>query len=308
MTPRAAVVGAGIAGAACARALQAAGVDVEILERGRAPGGRLASPQVHGRRVDLGAAYFTVQEDAFAAVVHDWAARGLAREWTSTMAVLSAGGRDTKDGPARWAAPGGLRSLVGDLLVDTPVAFDRELRSLDDLDHDAVVLAMPDPQAARILGPEADDVDYQPVVAVAAGWARRQWPFEAAAFVNDDADVSLVADDGARRGDGAAVLVAHSTPELAARHLDDPDGVVPPVLEALRRLLDLDAEPEWTHTHRWTYAKPAGTHGDAPYELLDRGRPVGRCGDSWCPTGSPRVEAAWLSGDRVGRALAARLH
>jgi predicted NAD/FAD-dependent oxidoreductase len=307
VTPRAAVVGAGIAGAACARALGAAGVDVELIERGRAPGGRLASPQVHGRRVDLGAAYFTVQQDAFAAVVDDWSARGLARDWTSTMAVLSPEGRDSKDGPARWAAPGGLRSLVRDLLVDIPAAFEREVRSLDDLDHDAVVLAMPDPQAARILGPGADDVDYEPVIAVATGWARRQWPFEAAAFVNDDEDVSLVADDGARRGDGAAVLVAHSTPELAAHHLDDPDGAVAPVLEALRRLLDLDAEPAWTHAHRWRYAKPAGTHGDAPYELLDRGRPVGRCGDSWCPAGSPRVEAAWLSGDRVGRALAAQL-
>ena len=54
-------------------------------------------------------------------------------------------------------------------------------------------------------------------------------------------------------------------------------------------------------------AKPAGTHGDAPFELVERGRPVGRCGDSWCPSGSPRVESAWLSGDRLGRALAARL-
>ena len=307
MTPRAAVVGAGIAGAACARVLAGAGIDVELVERGRAPGGRLSSPQVHGRRVDLGAAYFTVQDEHFGALVDDWSGRGLVREWTSTMAVLSPEGRDSKDGPTRWAAPGGLRSLVRDLLADTPVTFEREVRSLDDLDHDAVVLAMPDPQAARILGPDPADVSYDPVIAVAAGWAQRQWSLEAAAFVNDDADVSLVADDGARRGDGAAVLVAHSTPELAARHLDEPDAAIAPVVAALRRLLDLDAEPEWTHAHRWTYAKPAGTHGDAPYELLERGRPVGRCGDSWCPSGSPRVEAAWLSGDRLGRAVAARL-
>jgi hypothetical protein len=81
------------------------------------------------------------------------------------------------------------------------------------------------------------------------------------------------------------------------------------VLEAVRRLLDLDDEPEWTHAHRWRFAKPAGTHGDAPFELRtgDGGRPVGRCGDSWCPSGAPRVEAAWLSGERLGRALAAQL-
>ena len=53
--PTVAVVGAGIAGAACARALLAGGVGVQVLDRGRAGGGRLASRTVSGRRVDLGA-------------------------------------------------------------------------------------------------------------------------------------------------------------------------------------------------------------------------------------------------------------
>lgn len=308
MSPRVAVVGAGIAGAACAGALRASGIEVELIERGRAPGGRLASPSVHGRRVDLGAAYFTVQDDGFGTVVNAWARRGLAREWTARLDALSDGGREAKDGPMRWAAPGGLRSLVRDLLDGGPApVLEREVRSLDELDHDAVVLAMPDPQAAHLLGPAPGDVTYEPVVAVAAGWAARGWPLDAAAFVNGDPDVSLVVDDGARRGDGAAVLVAHSTPQLAARHLDDPDGAVAPVLAALRRLLGLEAAPDWTHAHRWRFAKPAGTHGDAPFGLRElAGRPVGRCGDSWCPSGSPRVEAAWLSGDRLGRSLATR--
>ena len=47
--------------------------------------------------------------------------------------------------------------------------------------------------------------------AVAAGWSQRCWPVADAAFVNDDPDVTLIADDGSRRGDGAAVLVAHTT-------------------------------------------------------------------------------------------------
>ena len=35
------------------------------------------------------------------------------------------------------------------------------------------------------------------------------------------------------------------------------------------------------------------------------GRLVGVCGDGWGP--SPKVETAWLSGTRLGRALAQRL-
>jgi predicted NAD/FAD-dependent oxidoreductase len=146
------------------------------------------------------------------------------------------------------------------------------------------------------------------VIAIAAGWAQRCWPISDAAFVNDDADISMIADDGSRRGDGAAVLVAHTTAQRARAHLEQPDDAVAPVLEALRRTLNVTADPEWTHAHRWTFAKPVATHGDEEFGLTTHeGRPLGLCGDSWCPAGAPRVESAWLSGHRLGAALSARL-
>src|SRR4051794_20157682 len=114
-SPRVLVVGAGIAGGACAAALRHGGLAVTVRERARAPGGRLAAPVLNGRRVDLGAAYFTVSDDTFGAVVTDWQRRGLARPWTDTLAVYSAGGRSTRQGPMRWAAPDGLRALARDL-------------------------------------------------------------------------------------------------------------------------------------------------------------------------------------------------
>lgn len=292
-----------MSGAACAQALHERGVIAQLIERGRGPGGRMASPTVHGRRVDLGAAYFTVKDDAFSAVVDGWVERNLARPWTDTFEALSAGGRDTTTGPLRYAAPGGLRSLVHDLVPDD-VAVETPVDALDDLPHDAVVLAMPDPQAARLAPELCEWVDYEPVIAVAAGWADRGWNLADAAFVNDDPDLSFLADDGARRGDGAAVLVAHTTADRARRHLDQPDDAVAPVLAAVRRLLDVSDEPVWTHVHRWTFAKPAGTHGDAAFGLFTDRRPLGVCGDAWCPSGSPRVESAWLSGRRLGAAIA----
>lgn len=305
--PRVAVLGAGLSGAACAQALTQRGITVEVIERGRGPGGRMASPTVQGRRVDVGAAYFTAKEPAFDAVVDDWVQRGLARPWTDTFDVLSPDGRDSTCGPLRFAAAHGLRSLVDDLLP-APVRYETPIGSLDELTHAAVVLAMPDPQAARLVGaPPGDWVTYDPVIAVAAGWPQRRWSIEHAAFVNDDPDVSFLADDGSRRGDGAAVLVAHSTAGRAHRHLEDPDEAAAPVVAAMRRLLGIADDPDWTHVHRWTFAKPSGTHGDAEFSLDTTGRPVGLCGDSWCPSGAPRVEAAWLSGHRLGAAIAAHL-
>jgi predicted NAD/FAD-dependent oxidoreductase len=267
----------------------------------------MASPTLHGRAVDTGAAYFTTKEPDFIAVVDDWSARGLVRDWTDTFDVFSGDGHSRTSGPQRYAAPGGLRSLVAAHLP-ADVESGRSIGSLTELDHDAVVLAMPDPQAARVAPGAADWVDYEPVIAVVAAWPQRCWPVRDAAFVNDDPDVSMIADDGSRRGDGAAVLVAHTTAQRARVHLDAPEDAVPPVLSALQRMLGITADPLWTHAHRWTFAKPAGTHGDAPFRLgADGGRPLGICGDSWCPSGAPRVESAWLSGHRLGEALAGQL-
>ncbi|MBC2933688.1 FAD-dependent oxidoreductase [Nocardioides sp. zg-1228] len=310
---RVVVVGAGLSGVACARELRSAGLDTTVVDRGRVPGGRMAARRLWDRPVDLGASYLTVSDPGFAAVVDDWAARGLAREWTDTLSVLGDGDPAETVGPMRWGAAHGLRSLVEDLARGLDV-HRRDVTTLDEADAaDAVVLAMPDPQARRLVGDhpvaEALTREWEPVVAVAARWLRRTWDdaspggrFEGA-FVNGDPDVGWIADDGRRRGDDAPVLVAHSTPERAARHLDDPAAAAPAVVGAVRRLVGA-AEPDDVHVHRWTFARPVGRRDD-PFALVEGARLVGVCGDGWGQR--PRVEAAWLSGVRLGRALAERL-
>lgn len=301
------VVGAGIAGIACARQLAGAGIEVRVLERGRTVGGRLASKRIEGRYVDLGAAYFTARDEEFAQVVRGWQAAGLVREWTSEPAVLNDADRTSSSGPVRYAAPGGLRSLVADLADGLDVRLDHEVTriapgpTVDGERADAVVLAMPDPQAARLLERPPVTPDWSPVIAVAAGWPQRHWEPLTAAFVNDHPTLTLVADDGDRRGDGAPVLVAHTTAGVARAHDADPDGAIPPVLDALRDLLGIDAVPDWTHAHRWRYASP-GQDRDEPFHLGDDG--IGSAGDGW---GRARVETAWRSGTLLGRALVERL-
>ena len=309
---RAVVVGAGIAGVACAVTLAAGGVDVRVVERARTVGGRMASRRLDGRPVDLGAAYFTVRDDGFAQVVARWRAAGLARPWTSELAVLGGDGPDRAPGPLRWAAPGGLRSLVAALTEGLPVALEQEVArigpgpTVDGEPADAVVLAMPDPQAERLLDGATSAAAlvagraWRSVISVAAGWERREWAPLPAAFVNDHPLLSIVADDGARRGVGAPVLVAHTTDEPARRYDARPDDAVAPVLDALRDLLGITATPAWTYAHRWRYAQPAEPR-EAPFHLGDDG--VCLAGDGW---GSPRVETAWRSGTDLARALVAR--
>ena len=329
--PAVVVVGAGIAGVACARALVRAGIQVHVRERSRHAGGRMASPVLEGpvlggRVTDTGASYFTVTPDVvvdgFPAVVDGWVERGLARPWTDRFPVLGPDGfGEAKVGPQRYAAPVGLRSLVTDLLERTAeeaggrlvTSFSDEVRAVeagprvDGAPVDAVVLAMPDPQALRLLGPALgaeravlEARTWEPVLALVAGWQQRTWPELDGAFVADDTVLGWVADDGSRRGDGAPVLVAHSTSAFAAAHLDDTAAAAPAMLTALDRLLGT-GPPTTAQVRRWTYARPAAPREAAFHWGAAR---VGLAGDGW---GAPKVQTAWASGDALGRAVAAEL-
>ena len=310
------VVGAGIAGVSCARELTARGLPVQLRERSYVPGGRIASRTLHGRKVDLGASYLTCRTPDFQQVVDSWLDRGLAHRWTDRFAVRDAGGwRESSAGQVRYGAAGGLRALVEDLATGLDVVTRTEVcdigpgPTVDGERASAVVLAMPDPQAADLLADElaaeveaVRDRESLPALALAAGWPRPEWPDVDGVFVGDDPVLSWVADDGRRRGDGAAVLVAHTTAGFAAPRLDGPQAAAEPVLAALLRVLEIETRPDWVFLHRWSLSRPAEPHGE-PYHLGDA--MVGLCGDGWW--GPPRVETAWASGRALGRALADRL-
>lgn len=335
---RVAVVGAGISGVACAQALRAAGVEVRVIDRGRRLGGRLGVRRVDladgsQHLVDTGAAYFTVSDPDFAALAAGWSTDGLARPWTDTLGLLGPDGpRGSTTGPQRWSAPAGLRSLVDRLAEGLDTSSQRAVRSVGVVDGlpavdgeavDAVVLAMPDPQAGRVLDVEASpglasarrvlSRPWNAVITVYAAWDAAWWPTLDAGFVADDDLVSLLADDGSRRGDGAPVLVAHTTADAARGALGDPESLVAPVLARLPHLLGVPAgevpPPRSAASHRWSFAAPTQVH-DGPHLLTAvAGGLLGVCGDAWAatPSGKPRVEQAWRSGRDLGRELAERL-
>lgn len=308
---RATVVGGGISGAACANALAAAGVDVVLRDRGRRLGGRMASRLLRdtgtaydGRPVDIGASYFTARDPEFVAQVDQWRSEGVVREWTDSFHVAGPEGIEgVRSGPMRYAAPRGLRSVV-ESMIEARV----EVRSGDDVtevsNDGPVALCMPVPQARRLDDriPESS-ITWEPVIAVTCVFDDRSWLDLDGVFVNDDPVLTWIADDGRRRGDDAPVLVAHVHPVLSAGHLAEPAGVVPPAVAGVRRVLGIRDYPAWVDAHRWTYAKPLSAHQD-PFWLSPDGL-VGVAGDVWAD--GPRVEAAWLSGTALGRALASRL-
>ncbi len=111
---RIAVIGAGMAGIACARTLMQAGHDVHVYERLPQAGGRMRSVSGEHGGFDIGAQYFTVRDPRFELALQT--TPGLCRPWSvSTLRVLDAQGRQSSAAPAptehHWVATPDMQAL-----------------------------------------------------------------------------------------------------------------------------------------------------------------------------------------------------
>ncbi|NMM76516.1 NAD(P)/FAD-dependent oxidoreductase [Acidovorax sp. SRB_24] len=111
-----AVIGAGIAGIACARTLVQAGHRVTVFEKSDRVGGRTATHDTPFGGFDAGAQYFTVRDDRFAQALAT--VPGVCRPWSATtVRVLDAAGRvaaaSQPPSEAHWVACPGMDALVG---------------------------------------------------------------------------------------------------------------------------------------------------------------------------------------------------
>jgi predicted NAD/FAD-dependent oxidoreductase len=355
---RVAVVGAGIAGLACTRALVDRGATVVVYEKSRGVGGRAATRRVpaaegggDARQFDHGAQYFTARDPAFAALVAQLVRAGHAARWEGRVRVLDRGEvRPAGDGgapPERWVGVPGM-SAVGralsaglDVRLDGAVAavvregggwllHDAAGRALGR--HDAVVVAVPAPQAAPLLRAAAPALAARAAAApmtpcwsaMVAFRARLELPLDGA-FVGARGDgagsaggsavpggggspLAWVARDGAKPGRevaaGADTWVLHAGPAWSAANLERaPADVAPELLAAFREAAGVALPPHaFLAARRWRYATPDPSLAE-PF-LLDADLGVGACGD-WC--GGPRVEGAYLSGRALAASLAGRL-
>ncbi|SEN87776.1 hypothetical protein SAMN05428959_103560 [Duganella sp. CF517] len=317
-----AVIGAGLAGLSCGRHLQNAGCRITVFEKARGPGGRMSTRRADGWQCDHGAQYFTVRDSAFREEVARWEAAGVAAPWEPKLAVIG-GGKAEPDsvvrfvGVPRMSAPAAW--LAGGLAVHSGVTIDDmrheaegwRLRSkelgLHAERYDAVVLAVPAPQAAVLLEPllpltamQSNAVAMLPSWTLMLRFAQPYKPGYDAAFINDG-PLRWIARDSSKPGRaGSEVWVLQASAEWSAAHIEDDETLV--------KVLLLDAfaklggpAPEGVTAHRWRYAK-AGAASSRQAVWLPAVQ-VGLCGD-WL--GGGRVEDAWLSGLALAAKVLAR--
>lgn len=331
--PSVAVVGAGLAGAACARQLAEAGFDVSVIDKSRGVGGRMATRRAEWAgadgtpvpaRFDHGVPAFEARSEPFVDVVEAAARDGLLRPWHPWV---EREGRVTRTETPQWVptpdAPALCRALLAGLPLRTGCTVDalrREadgwvvasagedvLRGLTD-----VVVAVPPAQAAPLVAPHRPDwaararsVEMAPCWTLMAvtdepapmpAWEIAEPPGGPVARI-----VRLDARPGRARVPGLCHWVVHATDAWSRAHLEDPAADVQPVLQdALARALG--RAPTWRHAtvHRWRYANAPAEAPRAEACEADAAIGLGLCGDA---LGGSGVEGAW----RSGRALAVRL-
>ena len=83
-----AVVGAGLSGLTCARVLADGGLEVQVFDKARGPGGRIATRRAGERRFDDGAQIFTVRDNRFERTVDSWRRQGIVAPWTGKLVVV----------------------------------------------------------------------------------------------------------------------------------------------------------------------------------------------------------------------------
>lgn len=315
-----AVVGAGVAGLAAAEALTRAGASVTLFDKGRRPGGRVATRRAGAHAFNHGAQFATARGPAFQAVLAGLQAAGKAAPWPE------AGARAWVGLPGMSALTTAMAEAAGAAMqLDRHVAFLRRddagwmLRHLPSAEarpgqvidagalagpFDAVLLALPAPQATPLFAAlghgfaaETAKAVLAPCWAVMAGYAA---PVAGPGVLRPGlGPIAWAAREASRPGsEGGEAWTLHASPAWTRAHLEDSTESVAAALGAAFSALTGAPAPASAVAHRWRHALVETPLG-VPC-LWDAQSRIGACGD-WCL--DRRVEAAFDS----GQALAARV-
>ena len=326
--PRVLIVGAGVAGLTAAQALSNCGHSVTVVDKGRAPGGRISSRSGDYGPFDHGAQYFTARDPRFVARVKAWRAAGVAAPWPGRMGVARQGELSPKTGdqPERFVGVPSMRAIALHQAQMLDVVSGVKIAGLRRNDKkwwatveegsapppaDAVLVTAPSEQAAPLLEPApalaaaAGRVRHAPCWAVMVSFARTLDIAYDGLFVHDS-PLSWVARDSAKPGRPAGERwVLHGGPTWSEAHIEEqPERIASALLESFFAAVGIPpAAPTHCVAHRWRFAlaEPPIDRGC----LFDDDLRIGAAGD-WL--NGARVEGAYLSGlkaaERIRQALA----
>lgn len=313
------ILGAGVAGLAAARRLVAQGHDVEVVDKARGVGGRLATRRIDDARLDHGAQFFTTRGPAFTEFVAEAVAEGVVAEWCR--------GFGEPDGYPRYRGSEGMTSLAKWMAQDIDVRLGTEVSRIEArggtvrfvdgsgaavTESDRAIVTAPIPQMLHLL----DGGDVSLPAAVDEQLRKMSYFATLALLVVVDGAVNVDEPGGAQYDSGPYTFVAdnhrkgispvraltfHAEHDYSLRRYDDdPDEVRDELLELARPWIG-SATVTSAQLKKWRYAGPVVPLPDATVVVEADGARIALAGDAFA---GPKVEGAFNSGLAAATALA----
>lgn len=330
------VIGAGVAGLQCARRLAGAGAQVVVLDRASKVGGRCATREIDRIPFEYGPLFLHGDEPAFLGALEAVADVQRLEGWPRRVE-----GRGTPCQPEafaphqrRLAFVEGLHRFPRSLAGGLPIRLNTQVATIA-ADADGVTATSTDGQGFRgrdlvlalaleqtlgllpMLPPGAGLAGAAamlglfssvPCLAVAAVYSRgTDAPAWDVCFPEEGDALLAISNESTKRPEfGRCLLVLQGQPRWSRERLEQPrESWAEELLGHGARLVGRwAASPEQVHYHRWRYARLDKANELAnPLVFRAGASRVGVAGDLFAPGGG--VQAAWMSGDRLGVMLSA---
>ena len=314
MTARVVVIGAGLSGLTAARTLTEHGIDVVVIDKGKSPGGRVATRRIGEATLDHGAQFFTVREPRFKEIVEEWLRHDVVREWCT--------GFDDNDGHPRYRGVHGMTDIAKYLAHGLSVRYDSLAFSVqrgtstkwsvlldtgENIPADAVIATCPTPQSYSLtittdldIPEELISLDYDRTICLLAvvdqpldlgPHGARQQPCPS---------VSFAADNHIKGVSTVPALTMHADAEWSLAHWDSSTEELTSLLRELAAPLLGQARILESNVKKWRFATPRTIWPERCLALDG----IVFAGDAF---GGPRVEGAVLSGLAAAQAVSESL-
>ena len=309
------VVGAGIAGITAARKMVAAGFSVCLLDKSRGLGGRFATRRIEGQSFDHGAQFFTSRGKVFRAEVQNWVEAGIARPWFG------------KPGDERFCGVGGMNQLAKELSAGLDVRRGQKVEWVR-FSHGVwsvrsnqgvfqgyrLLLTNPAPQAIELLETsEAGNcnefidtlhlIKYEKCISLMLLLGSELGLSECGIIQSEiEEPISTITETSVKGITDLPGIVIQSGPEFAEKNFTASTNTV------FKRLTDalpisVNLEVKGMSVQKWRFAKRKN-HALECFFNQDESNFLWHSGDGY---NAPRIEGAFLSGERVAESIISSL-
>jgi predicted NAD/FAD-dependent oxidoreductase len=318
------IIGAGISGLAAGKFLNDRGINVKILDKGRAVGGRLATKRIEFNndklKFDYGARFLEANSNDFKDFINQLLENDIAKIWhvESYNSEL-----DKLDISEKYSGKKSMREIAFYLASGLNISSDTRVELINwDKDEwnvmsrnsfhraKSLLLTMPNPQSldllewSRISIPhkirtELETVKYEKSITALLILEGKSGIKGEGGIKFNDGPVSFITDNNLKGiSSGQTAVTIEMSYSFSAQYWDSPEEKLAEyIIEHTDKLLDSRVVDY--HIHRWRYSRPANFYHKR-FEYIEQPGSLYLAGDSFMGN---NIESAYLSGMEAAKNL-----